>query len=148
MIMENPNVRTGVGVLIIRDGKVLLGKRNDDPIKASSELGGQSTWTCPGGKMHFGEKIADAAKRELEEETGLVPKALKVVSVTNEITNDKHFVTVGFLCEDFEGEPKAMEPEEITEWKWFPIGSLPNPMFPPSAKLLKNYINKEVYSGD
>lgn len=148
MVMENPNVRTGVGILILRDGKVLLGKRNDDPIKASSELGGQSTWTMPGGKMHFGESIEAAAKRELQEETGIVPRTLKVVSVTNEITNDKHFVTIGFLCEDFGGEPKVMEPEEITEWKWFPIDDLPSPVFPPSRKLLQNYIDGEVYKGD
>jgi 8-oxo-dGTP diphosphatase len=142
------DVRAGIGIMILKDGKVLLGKRNDNPIKASSELHGESCWTFPGGKIHFGEKIQDAAKRELKEETGLILKKLKAVSVGNEIVKDAHFVTIGFLCDDFEGEPKVMEPEEIVEWKWFPINKLPNPIFPPTQKLLENYLNKEVYKGD
>jgi 8-oxo-dGTP diphosphatase len=146
--MDNKNVRAGIGIMILKDGKVLLGKRNDDPIKASSELHGESCWTFPGGKIHFGEKIQEAALREVEEEIGIIPKELKVVSITNEIRNDAHFVTIGFLCEEFEGEPNVMESEEITEWRWFPIDNLPNPIFPPSLKLLQNYINKEVYKGD
>lgn len=148
MKMENPNVRTGIGVLILKDSKALLGHRHPDPEKASSELHGEGTWTMPGGKMNFGERITDAAKREVEEETGLKAKKLRVVSVTNEMTHDKHFVTIGFLCEEFEGEPSVMEPEEITEWKWFPLNALPKPIFPPSMKLLQNYIDREVYKGD
>jgi len=141
-------VRTGIGIMILKDGKVLLGKRNDDSIKASSELHGESTWTMPGGKIHFGEKIQEAAQRELKEEIGIIAKRLKVVSVGNEIVKDAHFVTIGFLCDDFEGEPKVMEPEEIVEWEWFPINKLPSPIFPPSLKLLKNYVEREVYKGD
>ena len=141
-------VRTGIGIMILKDGKVLLGKRNDDPIKASSELHGESTWTMPDGKIHFGEKIQEAAQRELKEEIGIIAKRLKVVSVGNEIVKDAHFVTIGFLCDDFEGEPKVMEPEEIVEWEWFPINKLPSPIFPPSLKLLKNYVEREVYKGD
>ena len=141
-------VRAGVGVMILRDGKILLGRRNADPVKASSELGGQATWTMPGGKIDFGEKIADAARRELSEETGLAAKTLRIASIGNEIKDNAHFVTVGFVCEDFEGEPKIMEPEEIEEWKWFQIDSLPENIFPPSRKLLQNYINKEIYKGD
>ena len=142
------DVRAGVGIMLLKEGKVLLGKRNDDPVKASSELRGECSWTMPGGKIHFCEKIQEAAERELNEETGIKAKKLKVVSVGNEIVKDAHFVTIGFLCEDFEGEPKVMEPEEIVEWRWFPINKLPNPIFPPTLKLLKNYIDKEVYKGD
>jgi len=146
--MDNKNVRAGIGIMVFKDNKVLLGKRNVNPEKASSELHGEGTWTMPGGKIHFGEKIQEAAKREVEEEIGLIPKSLRIVSVTNEIRDDVHFVTIGFLCEEFEGEPKVMEPEEITEWRWFPINSLPNPIFSPSLKLLQNYIDKEIYKGD
>jgi len=146
--MDNKNVRAGIGILVMRNNKILLGKRNVDPEKASSELHGEGTWTMPGGKIHFGEKIKDSAIRELKEEVGILPKRLRVVSVTNEIRNDAHFVTIGFLCDVFENEPNVMEPEEITEWKWFSMENLPNPIFPPSLKLLQNYIDKEIYKGD
>lgn len=61
----------GVGIMVLRESKILLGLRNPDKVKASSELQGQGTWTMPGGKVEFMEKLIDAAKRELEEETSL-----------------------------------------------------------------------------
>ena len=38
----------GCGIMVLRDNKVLLGKRHDDPEKADSELYGEGTWTMPG----------------------------------------------------------------------------------------------------
>jgi len=138
----------GIGVMLLKDGKVLLGKRNDDSIKADSLLHGEGAWTCPGGKLDFGEKIVEAAKKELSEETGIKANDLKVISVTNEIVHDAHFVTIGFLCKNFDGEPKIMEPEEIEEWRWFPLNGLPKNMYPPSLKLINNYLEDKIYKGD
>ncbi len=87
------------------------------------------------------------ACRETLEEIGIEidPKKLKLVSVGNERVPDAHFVTIGFVCEDFSGEPKVMEPDEITEWRWFDLNDLPKPMFFPTEKMLKNYIDKVIY---
>ena len=135
---------------LIRDGKVLMGHRHEDPEKADSELHGEGTWTVPGGKLDFGEGIAEGAAREAFEETGIKidPKDLKLVSVGNERVPDAHFVTIGFICENFIGEAKTMEPDEITEWKWFDLNDLPKPMFLPTEKLIKNYLEKEIYRGE
>jgi ADP-ribose pyrophosphatase YjhB (NUDIX family) len=97
--------------------------------------------------MDFGETPNEGAKREVEEETGLEinEEKLKLISVTNEIVPDAHFITLGFLCEDFDGEPKVMEPDEITEWKWFDLNNLPKPMFFPSEKIAKNYLAGKIY---
>ncbi len=140
--------RAGIGIILLKDGKVLLGKRNDDPKKASTELHTEGMWTCPGGKLDFGEKLGEAVKREVLEETGIKLNKLKLVSVTDDIVPDAHFVTLGFFCEDFEGEPKLMEPEEIVEWKWFPVNELPEPMYIPSQKSINNYLEGKVYKGD
>jgi len=142
--MENI-VGAGVGIMVLKDNKILLGKRHDNPEKASSELHGEGTWTMPGGKMHFHEEFEDAAKRELIEETGIIPKSLKIISLTNDKVPDKHFITIGFLCDSFEGEPKTLEPDEITEWKWFKLTNLPEKVFSPCKKILRNYLDKEIY---
>jgi len=130
--------------MILKNNKVLLGKRHDDPEKASSELHGEGTWTMPGGKLDFQEKLEDAAEREVFEETGIrIDKnKIKIISVTDDIVPDKHFVTVGFLCRDFDGEPRVMEPDEITKWEWFDLDNLPDPIFPPSRKIIDNFLNK------
>ena len=137
----------GFGIMILKDNKVLLGKRHDDPEKADSELHGEGTWTMPGGKLEFGESFEQAASRETLEETGLKAdtKNLKIISLSNDIKANAHFVTVGFLCTEFEGEPKVMEPDEITKWDWFDLDNLPTPMFFPSEKVLKNYLDGTIY---
>lgn len=56
-----------------------------------------------------------------------------------------HFVTVGSFCEIYPGEAKVMEPDEITQWKWFPLDNLPSPIFPPSQKILDNHKAGEFY---
>ena len=47
--------------------------------------------------------------------------------------------------EEFEGDPKVMEPDEITEWKWFDLDNLPSPIFFLSAKVLENYKKDKFY---
>lgn len=134
--------RVGIGIMILKDSKVLLGKRHEDPEKADSELHGEGTWTMPGGKIDFGESPEEAACREVMEETGIEAKNLEVINISNDLSGEAHFITIGFLCRDFEGEPKVREPDEITEWKWFPLDALPSPVFFPSEKLLKAHLQK------
>ena len=145
--MSDKKFGVGTGVMIFREGKILLGRRNDDPEKASSLLNGQGTWTMPGGKLDFGEKLIDCAYRETFEECGIKinSKNTEVVSISDDLNEDVHFTTVGFFCDDFEGEPYVAEPEKITEWQWFDLNELPSQLFLPSRKLLKNYLDKIIY---
>ncbi len=147
MEQQNKKVGVGFGVLILKDNKVLLGKRHDDAEKADSELHGEGTWTMPGGKMHFGETFEQSAAREVEEETSIIinQENLKLISIANDRVEDAHFVTIGFLCQDFQGEAKIMEPDEITQWQWFELNNLPEKLFFPSAEILNNYTDKKIY---
>lgn len=148
MVEEKKRPRVGVGVMIFKGGKILLGKRHEDPNKADSELHGEGTWTMPGGKLDYQEKLVDGAFRETLEETSLKinKNKTKVISVADEIIPDNHFVTIGFLCEDFEGEVKVMEPDEITEWKWYNLDNLPERVFSPSAKVIKAFLDSKIYN--
>jgi len=140
--MPNPEIKkvgVGVGVMILRNGKVLLGKRHGDPAKATSLLHGAGKWTMPGGKLDFGETFEICAKREAKEETGLKLNKVEVICVNQDIIETAHFITVGLLVTDPVSEPQVMEPEKITEWRWFDLDNLPSPMYFPSAKILENY---------
>ena len=61
----------GFGVMILKDNKLLLGKRHENPEKADSELHWKGTWTMLSGKLDFGESFEEGAKRETLEETGV-----------------------------------------------------------------------------
>jgi 8-oxo-dGTP diphosphatase len=146
-MQEKKRVGAGVGVMILnKEGKVLLGKRHSDPHKADSELHGEGSWTMPGGKLEFGETFEEGIIRETREETSIILNSVKVITVQNDKNEHAHFVTIGLFSDDFKGEPKIMEPDEIVEWQWFDIDKPPKHMFPPSAKLLKNYKQKRFYT--
>lgn len=145
--MESKKIGAGFGVMLLKNNKILLGRRNSNPQKASSALHGEGTWTMPGGKLDFGESFEEGARRELLEETGISINAedFKLISLSNEIVPDAHFITAGLLCENIDDEPKVMEPDEIVEWKWFSFDELPNPLFKPSQKIINNYKDGVFY---
>ena len=147
MAKSEQKIGVGFGIMILKGHKILLGLRNEDAAKAKSALHGEGTWTMPGGKMHFGEKFEDACFREVFEETGVKIKKshLKLISISNDTVPDAHFVTIGFLCQDFSGEPKTMEPDEITRWEWFSLDDLPKNIFFCSRDVMNNYFSKRVY---
>ncbi len=104
----------GVGVVTIKDGKILLVKRAFEP--------GAGKWSIPGGLVEVGEKLSEAGERETEEETGVKVQILELINVFDMIEKDAegnvryHYVLVDFLARPTGGEEKASE--EVTELKW------------------------------
>ena len=109
--MERPGV--GVGALIIKDNKVLLGKR-------IGEHGG-GTWAPPGGHLEMYETFEECAKREILEETGLIIKNIKFATITNDMFPEttKHYITVYLTAEIESGEVELKEPNKCEKWEWF-----------------------------
>jgi len=142
-----PKIGVGVGVVLLKEGKVLLGLRHPDSQKAKNDLHGEGTWTLPGGKVEFKENLRDTAFREVFEETGIKiqKESLEIVSISDDILGDVHYVTIGFLAKDFEGKPQVKEPEKIIKWNWFFFENLPTPLFFPSARIIKNFLKKKIY---
>ena len=129
-----PVPRVGIGVIVLKDGKVLLGKRRG--------AHGAGSWSFPGGHLEFNEKLEDCARREVWEETGINIKNIRLGRFTNDIfeSEGKHYVTL-FLVADWEsGTPRVMEPERCDTWEWFSWNSLPQqPLFLPLQNLLKQH---------
>lgn len=136
--MDSKKVGAGLGVLLLKEGMILLGKR------LTSELEGEPSWTMPGGHIEYGESFEDAAKREVLEETGIIVRALHVICVNNERSDKAHYITVGIMADQFLGEAHVMEPDTFTEWNWFPLDKLPEKMFQPSRNLLDCYLSGKI----
>ncbi len=119
----------GASAVVVRDGKVLLGRRRGSH--------GDGTWSFPGGKVDPGEPPAAAAARELEEETGLVATSVTPLTWTNDVfpQDGVHWVTLHHLVEAT-GEPERREPEKADNWSWHAWDALPEPLFAPVATLL------------
>jgi 8-oxo-dGTP diphosphatase len=145
--MEKKKVGAGFGVIVLRDNKLLLGKRHEDPDKADSVFRAANVWTMPGGKLEFGESFEEGAKRELKEETGIDVEIddLEVLCLNNDMNEHAHFLTVGLIAKKICGEPQVMEPDEITEWGFFGLDELPENLFEPSKNVLANYKAGKFY---
>ncbi|THF52080.1 NUDIX domain-containing protein [Allorhizobium terrae] len=112
----------GVGLAILRDGKLLLYKRMRPP-----EVG---YWNIVGGKVDVLEPAELASKREAEEETGLSIGKIEFVSVTEQIvTADRqHWVSLLYKTDDVTGEAKLTEPDKLSDFGWFDLDDLPEPL--------------------
>ena len=135
----NERPKIGIGVIVIRDGKILLGERLSNH--------GAGTYEIPGGHLEFGETFEDAARREVREETGLKDIIIKtVVSVGNDIAYDRHYVSIGLLAECHSGEPYDAEPEHSRNWRWYDTANLPQRIFPHSKRVIDNWIAGVIYT--
>ncbi len=115
--------RIGVAVIVVKNGKVLLGKRKG--------AHGSGTWALPGGHLHFGETIEACARREVMEETGLSIADIQTGPYTNDIftQEDKHYVTLYMVARYAGGRLQTKEPEKCEIWDWFDWHNLPEPRF-------------------
>lgn len=127
--------KIGIGVIIIKDNKVLFGKRKNSH--------GDGTWSLPGGHLEFGESWKDCALREVEEEVGITINNLHFVTATNDIfqPEEKHYVTLFIKADYVSGEVTLKEPEKCEQWDWFSWDNLPQPLFLPIENLLRQKFN-------
>jgi 8-oxo-dGTP diphosphatase len=107
---------------------------------------GDGEWSLPAGHIEFGESILQAGLREVKEETGLVVSEPELVSVADEIYDNTHYVGFGITALYRAGEPKLMEPEKCSEWRWFDINALPDNLFKATRMVMKNYLSKKIYT--
>jgi 8-oxo-dGTP diphosphatase len=129
-------IGVGVGALVFNnEGRVFLAKRGSE---ARNESG---CWEFPGGTVEFGEKLADAIKREMLEEYGLEIGVTGVLGAFDHILEKgkEHWVSITFLGRIIAGTPTILEPNKCSEIGWFPLSSPPNPLSEISAQNLDAY---------
>ncbi|MBI4435720.1 NUDIX domain-containing protein [Candidatus Uhrbacteria bacterium] len=129
MNTERPKV--GIGVLVVKDGKVLMGVR----LKPED---GTGTWHPPGGHLEYGESWEDCARRETREEAGIEITNVRFATALNDYRTEesRHYVTIFMRADYLSGEPHACEPDKCSGWNWFTWEELPSPLFAPVQSLL------------
>ncbi|MBY4606823.1 NUDIX domain-containing protein [Rhizobium sp. 9T] len=112
----------GVGLVILRDDRILLYRRVNPP-----EAG---YWNIVGGKVDHMEPAEEAARREAEEETGLKIGRIERIAVTEQIldADRQHWMSILYLARDVEGEPQLTEPDKLSDFGWFALTDLPTPL--------------------
>ena len=139
LVGHRPLLQVGASVIVEdNEGRILLQKRRDN-----------HCWGYAGGSVEIDEKVEDAARRELFEETGLTANAMELFGVFSgkethyiypngdEVSN----VDIVYICKEFSGELKKQE-AEVEELKFFDIKELPENISPPVQLALTQWLEK------
>ncbi len=136
----------GIGIILLNELKeVLLILRNDDSVKADSDMRLEGTWTLPAGKVKTGETLFEAAKRKVKTEVNLEADGFDVVSLADDINEYAHFLTVGLIANEWSGDVSLGDTEEHVDYGFFALDNLPANLCDPSKKILRNYQTNTIY---
>jgi 8-oxo-dGTP diphosphatase len=127
---KRPSV--GIGVLVVNvNGQILLSKRK--------KKYGYGKLALPGGHVEWMESLVATAKREVEEETGLVlDEVVELRDYTEELNPKakKHYVTFYLIAKLPENQtPVCKEPKKHGPWKWYDPFNLPKDAWEPTVRL-------------
>lgn len=136
--MEVQKPKVGVGIMIFKEGKVLVAKR-----KGSH---GEGEYSFPGGHLENMESFEHCARREIREECGIEIQNIRFLCLANVIKyNPKHYVHIGLAADWKSGEPQILEPDRNDEWGWFDLNSLPSPFFEMAKLQVEAYRTNQIY---
>ena len=124
--------------MIMKDGKVLLGKR-----KGSH---GEGEHSFPGGHLEYMESFGECAKRETREECGIEIENIRFQFLSN-VTKyaPKHYAHIGLIADYKNGDPDVLGPEKCESWNWYAIDDLPQPIFEMCQQGIDCYKTGENY---
>jgi ADP-ribose pyrophosphatase YjhB (NUDIX family) len=120
-----------VAVLVVDQGRVLLGRRGGEP--------GRGTWSLPSGYVEWEDDFLTTAIREAKEETGLDVEIGSILNVVSSFVSPKfHFLSVYVMARVVGGELAAGDDLEAVEW--FPVkGPLPEMGFEEDMRIIELY---------
>jgi 8-oxo-dGTP diphosphatase len=113
MTMARPEIC--VGAIAVVDDRLLLIRRGRGP--AAGE------WSVPGGRVEWGETLAEAVVRELAEETGVDAVCDEMVGWVERIFEDHHVVIMDFRVTVLDDKPPVAG-DDAAEAAWVPLGEV------------------------
>ncbi len=118
-------------VVVVFDGKLLLGRRNIDP--------GKGLWSFFSGYMERGEKVELAAIREVKEETNLDVHLETLIGIYSEIGNPH--VVIAYRASVINNDVSAMvaQPDEVYELALFAPEEVPPLAFPIDTQIFRDW---------
>jgi len=116
-------------VAVVHQGNVLLGRRNIDP--------GLGEWSFVSGYIDRGEKVEEAAIREVKEETNLAVQLERLIGIFSGRGNP--YVILAFQASVVNGDISAIaaQPDEVSELAFFALDKLPALAFPTDTAILQ-----------
>lgn len=136
--MQHQQPQVGVGVMIVKNGAVLLAQR-----KGSH---GAGEYAFPGGYLEYMEAFECCARRETLEECGIEIENIRFQFVANVTAYaPKHYVHIGLLADWKRGTPEVLEPEASGPWEWYPLDHLPQPLFEMCRLAVESYQTGQRY---
>lgn len=122
---SKPSVTVDIVIFSIRDDqlKVLLVKRGIEPFK--------NNWALPGGFVRIDESLENAAKRELEEETGINDVYLEQLYSFGNIARDPRgrVITIAYMALVNSEKIMLQAKTDVSEAKWFVVDNTPKLAF-------------------
>ncbi|KKS65371.1 MAG: NUDIX hydrolase [Parcubacteria group bacterium GW2011_GWC1_43_12] len=136
--MDENKPKVGMGIMILKDGKILLGKRKNSH--------GSGEYAFPGGHLEYMESFEGCAKRETKEECGIEIENIRFQYLAN-LTKyaSKHYVQIGLAADWKSGEPSVLEPEKCESWDWYDIDNLPESTFETVGWAIESYKTGKNY---
>jgi len=133
-MMNHPPCYLTADAILIVGNDVLLVQRKHDPF--------QGKWGLPGGFVDEGEKVLDAAKRELQEETGVENIPLAQFGAYGDPGRDPRGRIVSIVYWSLlETKPDATAADDAADCNWFDLNQLPEMAFD-HAQILADVRNR------
>lgn len=129
--MERFKLRVAVYIFIIKENKILLGRRFNTGWQDGS-------YGLPSGHLEDGESLTDAVLRETKEETGIEAKA-EDVKFAHVMHRKSIYIDFFFLAKQWSGEPQILEKDKCDDLQWFNLDELPENIVPSVKFAIENY---------
>ena len=141
IVGHRPLLQVGASVIVDdAQGRILLQLRSDN-----------RCWGLSGGSVELDERVEDAARRELFEETGLIANDLEFFCIFSgpethyvypngdEVSN----IDITYLCRNYSGKLKPQS-GEVEKLCFFPADAMPEPLMPPNLPVLNRWVQQKL----